>query len=288
MTALTIMSQNLKHGGIGDGEGNPEDRWPRLAETITAVRPDILCLQECHGWSDHLHHQTYRAEKDLGMRLAGLAPGRCGGGNAVFYRPSPHLAQCGWADAYAQELYTGLGIALFHVAGLPARLAVASTHLTTTSAEAALDEAMRVEDRVCRYGGYGVMIGDINAHPLHDGGRAPDPATIKQRDRACRYDENEQPDRRVARRLHRAGLVDAADHLATRSHNYDLYAPTGQGRIRVDQAWLSPPLASLLTGYERIPTASDHDAITITLALPTQITLYPPAEAASLSAARAR
>ncbi|WP_169775382.1 endonuclease/exonuclease/phosphatase family protein [Streptomonospora alba] len=258
---------NLQHGGIQTGDGRPDDRWPELAATINAASPDILCLQECHGWTDHLHHQVYRAERDLDMRLAGLVGGRAVGGNAVFYRPGA-VAQCGWAEAYARELYTGLGVALFAVEGVPERLAVVSTHLSTTTAEQQVEEAMRVADRVTRYGGYGVMIGDINAHPLLDGGRFPDPAGIKPLDRTCRYDEADQPDRRVARRLHRAGLTDAAAHLAARTHNTDHYAPTGTGKIRVDRALLTLPLVPLLSGYTRISTASDHDAIAITLDRP--------------------
>ncbi|MFD0772307.1 endonuclease/exonuclease/phosphatase family protein [Streptomonospora algeriensis] len=259
---IRIASQNLQHGGIQTGDGRPDDRWPTIAADLRTVQPDIVCLQECHGWSDHLRAQVYRAEQDLGMRLAGLVRGRAVGGNAVFYRPDT-MAQCGWADAYAQETYTGLGIALFDVDGWSQRLAVASTHLTTTSAEAATDEAMRVADRITRYSAYGVMIGDINTHPLRDGGRAPDPATAKPLDRAARWDGDDQPDRRVAHRLHRAGLVDAADHLAQKSGDSRLYAPTGRGGIRVDQALVTSPLAAKLTTYERVATASDHTGIVI-------------------------
>jgi endonuclease/exonuclease/phosphatase family metal-dependent hydrolase len=37
---LTIMSQNVQYSAITDG------RWPVLADTISAVDPDVLMLQE--------------------------------------------------------------------------------------------------------------------------------------------------------------------------------------------------------------------------------------------------
>ncbi|MBV2366194.1 endonuclease/exonuclease/phosphatase family protein [Streptomonospora nanhaiensis] len=264
--ALKIMSLNIQHGGILDPAGNPDDRWPDLAKIINRQRPDILLLQELMDWDRHLYAQLYRAQADLAMMAAGLTWGRAGGGGGTFYRPDT-VTQVGWADKFSRELYAGLGVALFAVPGLPERLTVVNTHLTTVGPEAAVPEAMRAADRVVRYSPYGVLAGDINVHPLCDGGQAPDPSTVKPLDYAARWTADGEPDRRVATGLYRAGLVDVADYIARRTGNQAHYAATGHGGIRVDQAHVTRALVPMLVGYERIDTgdASDHDGFVVTV-----------------------
>ncbi|MBV2364137.1 endonuclease/exonuclease/phosphatase family protein [Streptomonospora nanhaiensis] len=270
---LKVMSVNLQHGGVQAPTGRPQHRWPRIAADIGAAAPDILVLQECHGWRDHLHEQLYRALNDLDMRVAGrLVHGRAPfGGNLMLYRHQPGvLEQVGWSDAYEREHYNGLGIALLHVAGLPERLAVAGVHLTTVTPEAAATEAVWAADRVLRYSDHAVVIGDLNSHPAHgdDGGTAPDPRDItKDLDRTCRWHADGSPNRTVAERLVGSGLYDAAAHLARRTGLTTHYAATGRGGVRVDRAHLSRLLLDRLLDYHRIPTASDHHAIAITLDL---------------------
>ncbi|MFC3522732.1 hypothetical protein ACFONH_25795, partial [Streptomonospora nanhaiensis] len=59
----------------------------------------------------------------------------------------------------------------------------------------------------------------------------------------------------------------AAAHLARRTGLTTHYAATGRGGVRVDRAHLSRLLLDRLLDYYRIPTASDHHAIAITLDL---------------------
>ncbi|MBV2364985.1 endonuclease/exonuclease/phosphatase family protein [Streptomonospora nanhaiensis] len=266
---LTIMSLNLRHGGTQDPHGQPDDRWPAIAADIATVRPDILCLQECHGWSDRLGAQLYRAERDLGMQSVGIVKGRTRtAGNALLYRPRPGIAVSEWATDYEQEHRTGLAVALFKVDGLSGRLAVAGVHLTTTTAEATATEAMCAATRVLAYDGHGVLIGDFNAHPASDGGGAPHAAMVTPLVRVARYDPAGHPIRTVGQALTRAGMVDAAHHLASLTGDVSLYGPTGRSGIRVDQAWLTPALSPHLTAYQRVRTASDHDAIVVSLGAP--------------------
>ena len=44
---FSIVVQNLGHGGLYDGDGNPQDRWPLLVERISgaAERVDVVMLQ---------------------------------------------------------------------------------------------------------------------------------------------------------------------------------------------------------------------------------------------------
>ncbi|MGW0771530.1 hypothetical protein [Streptomyces sp. NPDC002676] len=65
---LTIVVQNLSHGGLRTGSGDPQDRWPSLAERILSMgQPDLLLLQEAADWERFGHRQLSRAMHDLGM-----------------------------------------------------------------------------------------------------------------------------------------------------------------------------------------------------------------------------
>lgn len=43
---LTVVVQNLGMGGLENGDGNPQDRWPLLAQRMNgaAERADIVTL----------------------------------------------------------------------------------------------------------------------------------------------------------------------------------------------------------------------------------------------------
>jgi hypothetical protein len=42
---ITVLSQNLGRGGVFDGAGNAENRWPLLLERIGEHRPDLALIQ---------------------------------------------------------------------------------------------------------------------------------------------------------------------------------------------------------------------------------------------------
>jgi len=66
--------QNLGHGGLRDGDGNPEDRWLLLAERINtaAERVDVVLLCEVVDWHQYGHKQLVRAMRDLGPPMGPL------------------------------------------------------------------------------------------------------------------------------------------------------------------------------------------------------------------------
>src|SRR5699024_9760610 len=116
---LRITSQNLKHGGTQTPEGHSDDRWSRIAAVINAEAPDSLAVEEVHGWPTHNHQQLFRAEHDVGMRVAGWFPGaRSNSGCLLLYRHRPAtLELTQWENKDGGELYHGQGIAVFDVAG---------------------------------------------------------------------------------------------------------------------------------------------------------------------------
>ncbi|MFI9041751.1 hypothetical protein [Streptomyces sp. NPDC053726] len=86
---LTIAVQNLGHGGLKDGDGNPEDRWPLLAERINAAadRVDVVMVSEAVDWHSYGHKQLARAIRDLDMDAVALAQTL----TSAPRRPAPHV-----------------------------------------------------------------------------------------------------------------------------------------------------------------------------------------------------
>ena len=114
-----------------------------LPPSSTAKPPDILALQEVHGWRTHNHQQLFRAEKDLGMRVCGWFPGaRSNSSVLLMYRHRPGtLELTQWEDKDAAEVYHGKGVAVFDAAGVA--LTVAAVHFNPASAAIAEQEAAR-------------------------------------------------------------------------------------------------------------------------------------------------
>ncbi|PSK80694.1 exonuclease III [Murinocardiopsis flavida] len=263
---LRITSQNLLHGSVQTPRGDSDDRWPIIAEAIRSENPDILCVQEIHGWRERNYQQLYRAQRDLGMHTAGWIPGaRSIGGTLVMYRDRPGLTQAQWEDKDGAELYHGLGAAVFDT-GAPTPVTVASVHLNAASATEAEAEAIKTAARVYRYGGLGVLIGDVNHLPLSD--PAPDPDGLPALNVSGLFDlmgdGQRVPNRQVSRRLTLAAMTDAAAHLAAATGDASLLAPTTACGVRRDQAWVTPSLVPALTGYRSTPhEGSDHHMISI-------------------------
>src|SRR5699024_3668192 len=94
----------------------------------------------------------------------------------------------------------------------------------------------------------------------------PDPYEIPPYNRSARWEQGSdgawRPNRIVGETLHRGGLVDVAPLLADRTNDKTLLEATGHGRCRVDQFWVTPPLAPAVVGYERhAHPHSDHALI---------------------------
>ena len=113
--------------------------------------------------------------------------------------------------------------------------------------------------------------GDVNYPPI--AGPEPDYAEMRPYNLAARTQPGPDgipvPDRRVAALLARCGYVDAAWALYQRTGQEDLLGRTGSDD-RIDQIWVSAPLAPALSGYGLldIPAgASDHHGVKVTLDL---------------------
>lgn len=154
-TVLTIASQNVQHRAAAEG------RWPDLVAAIRSVHPHLVLLQECDWLTDPAHAD--QAALDLGLQLA-VAPS-AGLPTAVAWDPR-RLRLAGCDTAYATRLHHGYCAPRFDVLGLavplPVPLVAISTHLVPTSAEQAAAEAALVGSRAYRYGGLGLLGGDIN------------------------------------------------------------------------------------------------------------------------------
>jgi endonuclease/exonuclease/phosphatase family metal-dependent hydrolase len=269
---LAIMSVNTQYGGWQGSDGRPQTRWPGLVDVITGVRPHILLLQEAHGWQVDPRQQA-NAEADLGMRAL-VAPSRSGGHTAVMY-DTRVLRWQQFETKYAGETHHGFGVAvldLLHERGPGVPLTVISAHLHPYSARKAASEADLLAGRVHRYGGMGLIGGDINHVPPGD--PEPDWTTVPPYNRSSRcrrradLDDPWRANTIVGETLRDADLVDVAAHLADTTGDTRYRAPTArQGGVRADQIWITPNLLPALTGYRQITTKpfSDHDAIVVTL-----------------------
>ncbi|MFA1548859.1 hypothetical protein [Actinomadura chokoriensis] len=270
----TVMSVNTQYGGRFDSDGRPVDRWGPIADAIASVEPHILLAQELTGWGHdpRLHAAAERSLQRRGWPLRFLvAPSATGFHTAVAYQPEV-LCWRQYETKYAHLTDNGYGVAV--LADVDADedepgLTVISAHLSAYSTQAAAQEAQRMAVRLHRYGGRGILGGDINNMPLGD--REPDWAAVPPYNRSARClprtgpDEPWRGNRAVGEVLANAGLVDVAAHLADTQHRPELRAATGRGRVRVDQYHVTEPLRDALLDYERLPGLSDHDAIVMRL-----------------------
>ena len=74
-----------KYGALRDGDGNPQDRWPVLAERISRTEPDIVLLNKVVDWGNHSYRQLARAMADLNLDVAPLPRFGSGYRSAILY-----------------------------------------------------------------------------------------------------------------------------------------------------------------------------------------------------------
>ncbi|MFI0485724.1 hypothetical protein [Actinomadura sp. 9N215] len=266
---LIVMSLNARYGGRWDGEGRADDRWAPLADLIADVRPHALLWQELTDWGRDPRWQA-AAEQELERRGWGLrflvAPSQVDFHTAVAYRPD-RLARRHFETKYSHLTENGYGVAVLADRDAPdddPGLTVISAHLTAYSAQAASIEAQRMIARLHRYGGRGVLGGDINHMPVGDA--EPDWDAVEPYNRSARCLPRRSPDEpwrgnRIVGEVLGVALTDVAAHLADTTGRLELRAPTATGGLRVDQFHVTKNLVGALLGYERRPAASDHDAI---------------------------
>lgn len=270
---LTIMSQNLSHGGIRDDHGVVEDRWPLLLERIKSVQPqiDVLLLQEAEDWDRYSYRYLVRAMKELDMDALPLSRPSTGFPVGVLYRRETVGRWRGWDTTFSDETTHGFGIAAFDV-GLPKPLGVASVHINPFSKEKALSEIGLIASRGYKYGSFVILGGDINfppndgIEPSYEGMR---PYNLASRTVLEDPKDKGQPkaDRRVAWTLEKAGYVDVAHKLYKESREKALLQKTA-GEYRIDQFWVSAALAPAVKAYWVVDSpakASDHKGVVFQL-----------------------
>lgn len=272
---LTIVVQNLGHGGLRDGSGDPDDRWPVLAERILTVgEPDLVLVQEAVGWDTYGHRQLGRAMKDLDMDALPVPPSSSGYPPALLYRRETVGRWKFWNTDFAQETLHGFGVAVFDV-GLPAPLAIVSTHLNPFVADKARAEAKLIATRALRYGPYGIVAGDLNYPPADPDHPSPDYAAMLPYNRSARTrlpsetDGRLVPERRVTETLAYTGFVDAAWKLYEERGDKALLRRTATDD-RIDQLWVSAPLRDTIVDYQLLDSpegASDHHGLAVRIDL---------------------
>ncbi|MGW0712502.1 endonuclease/exonuclease/phosphatase family protein [Streptomyces sp. NPDC002643] len=272
---LTIVVQNLGHGGLRNGSGDPEDRWPQLVERILgAGEPDLVLVQEAVDWDKYGHRQLGRAMRDLDMDTLPIPPSSSGYPPAVLYRKETLGYWSHWNTDFAQETLHGFGVAVFDV-GLPAPLAIAGVHLNPFVADKARDEAKLIATRALRYGPYGIVAGDLNYPPADPANPSPDYAAMRPYNKSARTRLPSEvggqlvPDRRVTEMLAYTGFVDAAWKLYEERGDKELLRKTGTDD-RIDQLWVSAPLRDTVVDYRLLDTpagASDHHGLVVRIDL---------------------
>jgi endonuclease/exonuclease/phosphatase family metal-dependent hydrolase len=255
---ITVMTQNIQYGAVKDG------RWDGLVEKVRELGPDLLMLQEADDVADP--EQAEAAERDLGMRLV-VAPTR-NLPTAVAWNPA-RLELVDVDTQYAMMLHHGYCAPRFEVLGLHpplgAPLVAISAHLTPYSARVAADEISLLIARAYRYGGLGLIAGDINY--LSPSDPEPDWSQVKPYNRVARCvrrtDEHEpwRGDRAVGLSLRDGEMTDVAAYVAALHGDNALLAATGHaGLIRVDQQHVTPALRPAIGEYRLVHADfSDHD-----------------------------
>jgi endonuclease/exonuclease/phosphatase family metal-dependent hydrolase len=249
------MSQNVQYRADRDG------RWETMVKVIRGVAPHLLLLQEVDWLADR--DKAEAAEQALGMRLV-VAPSRRLN-TAVAWDPTV-LERLGTDIAYSvTDMHHGYCAPRFNPLGLErqlqAPLVAISTHLTPYSAEVAAQEAQLLIARAYRYGGIGIVAGDINHCPLEDPEVDWEAVQPYNRTARClprdREDDPWRGNRIVGKKFRDGEFTDVGSHFK------DWQATGKAGLLRVDQAHVTPALRPALRSYRRVDpgSASDHYGI---------------------------
>ena len=258
---MRLMSYNILTGGRDSGGG---DRLPWIVETIQAVSPDILVLNECNGFEQDGFRTLYQLEAALGMRGV-LAQAGSGFHVALFHRVGRLLE----TRFLAREVQHAVLAATLEVGGRTLR--VIGAHLCPFGGEARLLEVqhlirfMREEDVV--------VLGDLNALSPRDA-PAYDPARWLPRRRARHTlpETGGKLDTRAISALEGAELVDVL-------HQQGHAAPTTltpigtdfeNYQVRIDYVFASRSVAARVRRAERVSgrhveVASDHYPVMVEL-----------------------
>ncbi|MEU6460307.1 endonuclease/exonuclease/phosphatase family protein [Streptomyces sp. NPDC046976] len=211
---LRAITYNLLLGGLDAGN---DDRLRAQVEMLAALAPDVLCLQECTGWTNR--HLRWAADV-LGMVLVGMVPSRVRrvpsppNFTVLLIRPSTVRLVDWWS----------VGEGVFHHALIMAwlrlvaagdnpddDLLVLGTHYSWVDGSVRLRESRMVTD----YGGPfpgvprgALLLGDLNT-PDREPNWADVPRNLQSRYRIVKSDGTfGHADRRAVQVLFQSGWTD--------------------------------------------------------------------------------
>ncbi|WP_433513808.1 endonuclease/exonuclease/phosphatase family protein [Nonomuraea sp. CA-143628] len=265
---ISIVLQNLGHGGVRDSEGERRDRWPLILERLADAAPDVLLLNECNHWDENGFMRLGRAARDLGLEALPLSPSRSGYATAMLYRREKLGPWRFWNPDFSDEFTHGMAIAGFDV-GLPSLLTVGVAHITPMSKIKAVIEAETFAIRGYRAGPFGVLGADFNHPPF---GSLASPEAMLTYNVARRFkdplgDPPRVPNTDVAQIMAENGYVDAMVHLYGKTRNDRLLGRTGKSD-RIDWILVTSPVAPALVNGRILDTpaeAANHNGVAATL-----------------------
>ncbi|WP_035795687.1 endonuclease/exonuclease/phosphatase family protein [Kitasatospora mediocidica] len=244
-----------------------------LVREIRREAPHLLFLQEVDWLADP--DEAAAAGLTLGMQVA-VAPSR-NLPTAVAWHPDALRVEDVDTRYSEHDLHQGYCAPRFARWGLTealeAPLVAISTHLTPYSADTAAQEAQLLVARAYRYGGFGMIAGDINHVPLGDD--EIDWTLVQPYNRTARCKRRQHPDdpwegnRIVGEVLRDGEFADVAAVVAERRHDQSPLKATGKaGLLRVDQAHTTRALSPAIEDCRVAETDfSDHHGLVFTLDL---------------------
>jgi endonuclease/exonuclease/phosphatase family metal-dependent hydrolase len=248
---MLIMTWNLGHGGIDPDTGSDDRFWQQI-DLIRQIQPDILCLQEAHGWHEQGYAQLLVFEHATGLRsFIALAPS---GMHTVIaikpatVRPLKHTPLQGMQQHACNTLTV-------EFSGYQLPVTVVSAHFTERDGDTRLQEAAHLIHLAQKPA---VITGNLNCSGAED---RPADLTNIEASHLCGYSllpiptqdgviDLHQPsteDRRAVYRLMQAGFTDtvtARTDLAMPPPDTASYGATYQRRH--DHILTSPLLVRLL------------------------------------------
>ncbi|MDG4795193.1 endonuclease/exonuclease/phosphatase family protein [Micromonospora sp. WMMD1082] len=262
---ITVVGQNIQHGGFTDKDGKWEDRWPLLRERLAAAEPDVLVLNETRGWTTGDHWRVGRAMRDLDMYAVPPPPRTVEDNGSLILARWDTMGPLRYTNHdFSGHTVNGFTTVSFDVEGLEQPITFVGLHLTPYSATAALAEAELVVTRGYQNGSLVVALGDVNFAPAD--GPEPDYSKMRVYNKASRTLPSEngtglRPNRDIAKAIERRGFIDVALHLARKTGDESLLEHTASDD-RIDLTLVSEPMADAVKEYARLGTparASDHD-----------------------------
>jgi endonuclease/exonuclease/phosphatase family metal-dependent hydrolase len=253
---LKVFSQNVLFGAVAQG------RWLDLVAHIRAQEAQFVMLQEVDWLTNR--SAVRAAESDLDMRLL-IAKSRHAP-TALAWDPKVWTLLDSDTDTQ-DATWHGFCAGRFDLVGeekLPVPLVVISAHFNPYSAAFGAIEAQIVGTRAYRYGGLGILGGDLNHPPLGD--PEPDWSRIQPYNRMGRClprsgpDDPHRSDTIVGQTLYTGDFTDVAAYVSDQRKDPSLRRPTGRhGGIRVDQIHVTPGLRPAIVDASRQDTGASSD-----------------------------